>query len=156
MWAFIIESIACPLEERVYISWMYQGKDSCLTLKRDKENRSFGCTCLLYFPLSYDDHIRILFPRWFVFPKWSTVLKTFILCKEKMLLYSTSVPDPSSLSNQTKKLEYSSESLCYFTHVLCTQMQSHIEITCKNWNVAGNFLWGYCLSFSNDVDACSE
>lgn len=63
MEAFIIGPIACPLDESVYISLVYQGEGSCLTLKRNKENHSSGCTCLLYFPLSYDDHIRILLWR---------------------------------------------------------------------------------------------
>lgn len=98
-WAFTIEFIACPLEERVYISSVHQGKASCLTLEKSKDNHSFGCTYLLYFPLSYDDHVKILLWRWFVFPEWSTVLKTFTRCKEKVVLCSTSAPDPSSLSN---------------------------------------------------------
>lgn len=93
-WSFPTEPISCLLDESVHIALVYQEKDSCLLMKRNKGNHSIGCSCLLYFPPSCGDPIKSQLLRWLVSPR---VVLGFVNIYIHIQKYFSMLPVYSSL-----------------------------------------------------------
>lgn len=93
-WSFLTEPISCLLDESVHIALVYQEKNSCLLMKRNKGNHSIGCSCLLYFPPSFGDPIKRQLLRWLVSPR--VVLGSVNICIHTQQYFSI-LPVHSSL-----------------------------------------------------------